>query len=162
VSVGADIACVEVKGLPPSIQYDDKGNITAITFGQWAKLPRGRGVLDTCKVNYVSVRLTACPAGQMPARANDGRNEWWTGRKVACRRADGICHTQAGSLLRGCPPLPCRGHCPSRSEPLLPLTGRTTIPCPGVTRSGRWHRLHARVALRLIPDTRLRASTPNS
>lgn len=49
-SVGADIACVEVKGLPPSVTYDDKGNITAITFGQFAKLPRGRGVLDTCKV----------------------------------------------------------------------------------------------------------------
>jgi hypothetical protein len=56
-SVGADIACVEVKGLPPSIQYDDKGNITAITFGQWAKLPRGRGVLDTCKVNYGDIAL---------------------------------------------------------------------------------------------------------
>ena len=41
-SVGADIACVEVKGLPPSVQYDDKGNITHITFGQWAKLPRGQ------------------------------------------------------------------------------------------------------------------------
>jgi hypothetical protein len=57
VSVGADIACVEVKGLPPSIQYDDHGNITAITFGQWAKLPRGRGVLDTCKVSYTDIAL---------------------------------------------------------------------------------------------------------
>jgi hypothetical protein len=56
-SVGADIACVEVKGLPPSIQYDDNGNIIAITFGQWAKLPRGRGVLDTCKVNYADLAL---------------------------------------------------------------------------------------------------------
>src|SRR5262249_61459882 len=33
MSVGADIACVEVKGLPPTIQYDHNGNITAITFG---------------------------------------------------------------------------------------------------------------------------------
>jgi hypothetical protein len=57
LSVGADIACVEVKGLPPSIQYDDKGNITSITFGQWAKLPRGRGVLDTCTVNYSDIAL---------------------------------------------------------------------------------------------------------
>jgi hypothetical protein len=57
VSVGADIACVEVKGLPPSIQFDDKGNITSITFGQWAKLPRGRGVLDTCKVEYGDLAL---------------------------------------------------------------------------------------------------------
>jgi hypothetical protein len=56
-SVGADIACVEVKGLPPSVTYDDKGNITDITFGQWAKLPRGRGVLDTCKVNYNDIAL---------------------------------------------------------------------------------------------------------
>jgi hypothetical protein len=56
-SVGADVACVEVKGLPPSIQYDDKGNITSITFGQWAKLPRGRGVLDTCKVEYGDLAL---------------------------------------------------------------------------------------------------------
>jgi hypothetical protein len=56
-SVGADIACVEVKGLPPSIQYDDHGNITSITFGQWAKLPRGRGVLDTCTVNYSDIAL---------------------------------------------------------------------------------------------------------
>jgi hypothetical protein len=31
VSVGADIACVEVKGLPPSVTYDGKGNITSIT-----------------------------------------------------------------------------------------------------------------------------------
>jgi hypothetical protein len=57
VSVSADIACVEVKGLPPSVTYDDNGNITAITFGQWAKLPRGRGVLDTCKVNYSDIAL---------------------------------------------------------------------------------------------------------
>jgi hypothetical protein len=56
-SLGADIACVEVKGLPPSIQYDDNGNITAITFGQWAKLPRGKGVLDTCKVQYGDIAL---------------------------------------------------------------------------------------------------------
>jgi hypothetical protein len=56
-SVGADIACVEVKGLTPGIQYDDKGNITSITFGQWAKLPRGRGVLDTCKVEYSDIAL---------------------------------------------------------------------------------------------------------
>src|SRR6516164_4187875 len=40
-----------------SIQYDDKGNITSITFGQWAKLPRGRGVLDTCTVNYSDIAL---------------------------------------------------------------------------------------------------------
>jgi hypothetical protein len=57
VSVGADIACVEVKGLPPSIQYDNKGNIASITFGQFAKLPRGRGVLDTCTVNYDDIAL---------------------------------------------------------------------------------------------------------
>ncbi len=56
-SVGADIACVEVKGLPPNIQYDDNGNIHHITFGQWAKLPRGRGVLDTCKVKYGDLAL---------------------------------------------------------------------------------------------------------
>jgi hypothetical protein len=56
-AVGADIACVEVKGLPPSVTYDDKGNITHITFGQWAKLPRGRGVLDTCQVNYGDIAL---------------------------------------------------------------------------------------------------------
>ena len=56
-SVGADIACIEVKGLPPSIRYDDKGNITDITFGQLAKLPRGRGVLDTCKANYSEITL---------------------------------------------------------------------------------------------------------
>jgi hypothetical protein len=57
LSVGADIACVEVKGLPPSVTYDDNGNIAAITFGQWAKLPRGRGVLDTCKVSYGDIAL---------------------------------------------------------------------------------------------------------
>ena len=57
LSVGADIACVEVKGLPPSIQYDEKGNITDITFEQWAKLPRGRGVMDTCKVTYDDLAL---------------------------------------------------------------------------------------------------------
>ena len=57
LSVGADIACIEVKGLPPSIQYDDHGNIIDITFGQWAKLPRGRGVMDTCKVNYSDIAL---------------------------------------------------------------------------------------------------------
>jgi len=57
LSVKADIACVEVKGLPPSVQYDDHGNITGITFGQWAKLPRGRGVLDTCKVSYNDIAL---------------------------------------------------------------------------------------------------------
>lgn len=56
-SVGADIACVEVKGLPPSIQYDDNGNISHITFGQWAKLPRGKGVMDTCKVKYRDLAL---------------------------------------------------------------------------------------------------------
>jgi hypothetical protein len=56
-SVGADIACVEVKGLPPSIKYDDRGNITHITFGQWAKLPRGRGVLDTCRVKYSDLAM---------------------------------------------------------------------------------------------------------
>jgi hypothetical protein len=56
-SVGADIACIEVKGLPPSVQYDDNGNIIDITFGQWAKLPRGRGVLDTCKVSYSDLAL---------------------------------------------------------------------------------------------------------
>jgi hypothetical protein len=56
-SVGADIACVEVKGLPPSVRYDDNGDITAITFGQFAKLPRGRGVLDTCEVNYGTIAL---------------------------------------------------------------------------------------------------------
>ena len=57
MSVGADLACVEVKGLPPSVTYDDKGNITGITFGQFAKLPRGRGVLDTCKVEYGDLAL---------------------------------------------------------------------------------------------------------
>jgi hypothetical protein len=41
-SVGADIACVEVKGLPPGLRYDNRGDISQITFGQWAKLPRGR------------------------------------------------------------------------------------------------------------------------
>lgn len=51
-SVDADIACVEVKGLPPSVEYDEKGHIAHITFGQFAKLPRGRGVLDTCKVKF--------------------------------------------------------------------------------------------------------------
>jgi hypothetical protein len=56
-AVGADIACVEVKGLPPSIEYDDKGNISHIIFGQWAKLPRGRGVLDTCTVKYGELAL---------------------------------------------------------------------------------------------------------
>lgn len=55
-SAGADIACVEVKGIPPSIQYDKK-NITHITFGQWAKLPRGKGVMDTCKVKYSDLAL---------------------------------------------------------------------------------------------------------
>ena len=34
-----------VGGLPPSVTYGDKGKIAAITFGQWAKLPRGRNVL---------------------------------------------------------------------------------------------------------------------
>jgi hypothetical protein len=56
-SVGADIACVEVKGLPPSIQYDGNGKITGITFGQFAKLPRGSGVLNTCKVKYGDIAL---------------------------------------------------------------------------------------------------------
>jgi hypothetical protein len=56
-SVGADIACVEVKGLPPRIEYDGHGNITHVTFGQWAKLPRGRGVLDTRKVEYADLAL---------------------------------------------------------------------------------------------------------
>lgn len=56
-SVDADIACVEVKGLPPSVEYDDNGNITHITFGQFAKLPRGRGVLDTCKVKFGDMAL---------------------------------------------------------------------------------------------------------
>src|SRR5262249_38160606 len=56
-SVRADIACVEVKGLPPSVRYDDRGNISHITFGQFAKLPRGRGVLDTCKVTYGDLAL---------------------------------------------------------------------------------------------------------
>ena len=56
-SVKADIACVEVKGLPPRVQYDDNGNISHITFGQFAKLPRGRGVLDTCKVKYGDLAL---------------------------------------------------------------------------------------------------------
>jgi len=57
VSVNADIACVEIKGLPPSIQYDHTGKISQITFGQWAKLPRGAGVLDTCKVKYADLAL---------------------------------------------------------------------------------------------------------
>jgi hypothetical protein len=56
-AVGADIAGVEVKGLPPSVKYDDRGNLKAITFGQFAKLPRGRGVLDTCKVKYADLAL---------------------------------------------------------------------------------------------------------
>jgi hypothetical protein len=56
-SVQADIACVEVKGLPPSIKYDDRGNISHITFGQFAKLPRGAGVLQTCKVRYGDLAL---------------------------------------------------------------------------------------------------------
>jgi hypothetical protein len=51
-ATGADIACVEVKGQPPVIRYDDRGNIRDITFGQFAKLPRGEGVLDTCKVTH--------------------------------------------------------------------------------------------------------------
>lgn len=54
-SVNADIACVEIKGKPPSIRYDEKGNIIHITFGQWAKLPRDRGVLDTCKVKLADL-----------------------------------------------------------------------------------------------------------
>ena len=57
VSVVADVACVEIKGQPPRIEYDKKGNITGITFGQWAKLPRGRGVLETCKVKYGDLAL---------------------------------------------------------------------------------------------------------
>ena len=48
----ADIACVEVKGQPPVIRYDDKANIRDMTFGQFAKLPRGKGVIDTCKVTH--------------------------------------------------------------------------------------------------------------
>lgn len=56
-SVDADIACVEVKGLPPSVKYDEKGNIAHINFGQFAKLPRGRGVIDTCKVKYGDLAL---------------------------------------------------------------------------------------------------------
>ena len=48
----ADIACVEVKGQPPVIRYDDKGNIRDMTFGQFAKLPKGKGVIDTCKVTH--------------------------------------------------------------------------------------------------------------
>jgi hypothetical protein len=43
--------------LPANIQYGDNGNIRHITFGQWAKLPRGRGVLDTCKVKYGDLAL---------------------------------------------------------------------------------------------------------
>ena len=48
-SVGADIACVEVKGLPPSIEYDDNGNITAHHLrpvGQAATRPRRAGHLQ--------------------------------------------------------------------------------------------------------------------
>jgi hypothetical protein len=56
-SVQADIACMEVKGLPPSIKYDDHGNISQITFGQFAKPPRGNGVLQTCKVKYGDLAL---------------------------------------------------------------------------------------------------------
>ncbi len=56
-ATNADIACVEVKGLPPVIRYDDKGNIRDMTFGQFAKLPRGKGVLDTCKVKYIDLAL---------------------------------------------------------------------------------------------------------
>jgi hypothetical protein len=50
--VGADISCVEVKGHPPLVKYDDNGNIVNITFGQFAKVPRGAGVVDTCEVDY--------------------------------------------------------------------------------------------------------------
>lgn len=57
LSVEADIACVEVKGLPPSVEYDEKGNIVQITFGQFAKLPRNRGVLDTCKIKFGDLAL---------------------------------------------------------------------------------------------------------
>lgn len=56
-SVGADIACVEIKGLPPRVSYDDKKNISHITFGLLAKLPRGRGVMDTCKVKYSDLAM---------------------------------------------------------------------------------------------------------
>lgn len=51
-ATGADIACVEIKGMPPGVRYDEKGGITDITFGSWAKLPRGSGVLDTRKVTF--------------------------------------------------------------------------------------------------------------
>jgi hypothetical protein len=50
--VGADIACVEIKGHPPVVKYDDHGNITEITFGQFAKYPRGADVMKTCVVDY--------------------------------------------------------------------------------------------------------------
>ena len=50
--VGADISCVEIKGHPPLVKYDSSGNIISITFGQFAKVPRGAGVVDTCEVNY--------------------------------------------------------------------------------------------------------------
>jgi hypothetical protein len=50
--VGADISCVEIKGHPPLVKYDASGNIVNITFGQFAKVPRGAGVVDTCEVDY--------------------------------------------------------------------------------------------------------------
>jgi hypothetical protein len=41
----------------PQTPVVGQGNISQITFGQWAKLPRGRGVLDTCKVKYGNLAL---------------------------------------------------------------------------------------------------------
>jgi hypothetical protein len=80
-SVGADIACVEVKGLPPSVQYDDKGNITSIAFGQWAKLPRGRGVLDTCKVSYTDIALLDPDEIKVEPRQEEGAEKMVRGQR---------------------------------------------------------------------------------
>lgn len=51
-ATGADIAGVEIKGLPPAVRYAGNGDIADITFGSWAKLPRGRGVMETAGVAF--------------------------------------------------------------------------------------------------------------
>ena len=65
--VGADIKCVEVKGGPPDVKYDDlTGDITEIVFGQLAKIPRQAAVMNTCVIEYKE--LAFLDAADIPAK----------------------------------------------------------------------------------------------
>ena len=59
--VGADISCVEVKGGPPDVKYDDlTDDITEIDFGQLAKIPRDKAVMNTYAARIQRTRLSGC------------------------------------------------------------------------------------------------------